>query len=116
LTDRNAGAAVAALALIDTIWSVLKPVMVGALQNIDTERRARASKDFFSDSDNVAHLKADLQESEAFLDDEFALAQARSGGRAVASTAALLDSTQPYWQKAIAAAGTAQCRSALPRL
>lgn len=86
--------AVGAKALFDTVWSIVKPAMVGTLQNVDLERRNRAIQEYFADADSVNVLKRDIEHIESFLKQEFELEQKRTAGIAVVAQAAVFETKQ----------------------
>jgi len=102
--------------LFETVWGLAKPVVTGALQNVDTERRNRAVRDFFSDDSNIAALKSDVEHIETFLRREFILEQRKTAGAAVAAQAAVLDPDSAHWRDAAAIVEKSKCAASISRL
>lgn len=109
-------ALVAFNSLFETVWGLAKPVVTGALQNVDIERRNQAVRDFFSDDRNVAALKSDIEHIETFLRREFTLEQRKTAGAAVAAQAAVLDPNSAHWRDAVASVGKSTCGASISRL
>jgi len=112
----ESGAAAALMAfktLFDTLWGVVKPAVVGTLQNINLERRNRAVQDFFANPQNTAALKSDIESIETFLGKEFALQSKRTAGVSVATLDALADFSASHWTIAMTAAKKGRCSAAM---
>jgi hypothetical protein len=62
---REAGPLVAGIALIDTVWTIIKPVLTGTLKNADIERRNQAVQAYFASDQNVRQLGDQLSMIEA---------------------------------------------------
>lgn len=108
-----AAAIPASLVLIDTLWAVVRPVVVGQLQAIDIERRNAAIRAYFADPANVEALKRDLAGTESYLEKEFRFTQRRAAGRAATAAAILFDPAAPHWAKIREITESSTCRSAL---
>jgi hypothetical protein len=109
-------AAIAAVSMIEAIWSVVKPVITGVLTNIDLERRNKAIQDFFLDDKKVAMLKEDIAETERFLQNEYTFGLQRASGQAVTAAGLLFDSTTPHWKKIDAILHEDKCRNQIEGL
>ena len=101
----------AGISLIDTIWGIIKPVVVGTIKIVDLERRNAAIRAYFSDQRNVDTLKLQLEKTEAYLVNEFQLAQIRTAGEAAASVNSLLDPRGAHWKVVQTNLGTTDCRT-----
>jgi hypothetical protein len=99
----------AGISLVEAFWAVMKPVAVGVLQNIDTERRAAALKAYFADQKNIDAVKEQLEAIEVFLQDEFKLQQQRTAGAAVTALLTLYEPTAQHWRDATAIAQGTSC-------
>ena len=106
----------AAVSLVDTVWSIAKPVVTNALNNVDIERRNAAVRDYFSNPSNVQLLEDNLAKTEVYLDREYKLSQTRASGRAATTARYLLDPSSPHWKSVQSVLGTAQCRVATAAL
>lgn len=104
----------AAITLIETIWKVAKPVAVGTLKIVDTERRAAAIKAFFSDTDNVARMKEQFILLETFIDDEIKHEKTKAAGNAAAMALILYDPEAPHWAKIREAMSAGSCSRGEP--
>lgn len=105
-----------AKAALETIWSVIEPLVTGILSNVDRERRAAAIRDYFANADNVKALKDQLSATESFLVKEFGIRQRRSAGEATVAAAVLFEPTAAHWQKIVVIANRADCKQSLPKL
>jgi hypothetical protein len=106
----------AAKALFETVWGIVKPALVGTLKNVDLERRNVVVRNYFADSTNVTALKVDVEHSEGFLQREIALQQRRTAGFAAGAAAVVLDYNSPQWKEAMRIAERDPCPTALRRL
>jgi hypothetical protein len=98
-TEAFIPAALAAISLAETFWAIGKPVAVGALKNIDTERRAAAIKTYFSDDKNVAVMKSQFDALDRFLTKEIELERTKAAGTAAATALILYDPRGAHWTK-----------------
>jgi hypothetical protein len=115
--EAGAGTALVAFnSLIETVWAIVKPALVGTLQNAEIERRNRAVRDFFADTNNTKALKADIIRIEDFLQKEFDLQSKRNAGISVSSLRILTNFSDPHWTKAMAIADKGQCRESIRNL
>lgn len=83
-----------AKALFDSVWGIIKPAVIGTLQNVDLERRNKVIQEYFADANNVSALKRDIEHIEKFLKQEFELEQKRTAGAAVVAQASAFTSKQ----------------------
>lgn len=103
-----------AKALFDSVWGLVKPAVIGTLQNVDIERRNKAIQEYFSDANNVSALKRDIEHIEKFLKQEFELEQKRTAGAAVVAQASAFTSKQ--FEAALAVANKDKCPEYIRRL
>jgi len=113
---REAVPLVAGIALIDTVWTIIKPVVIGTLKSADIERRNAAVQAYFANDENVKQLGSQLSMIESWLKEQSIIEQKRAGGRAIVTSVLLFDSDAPHWQKIRQIAGTPECRENLQRL
>jgi hypothetical protein len=105
---------VGAKALFDAVWGIVKPAVVGTLQNVDIERRNNEIRKYFADENNVKALKLDIEHVEGFLKKEFELEQKRTAGVAVVAQAAAFEPKQ--FDAALAVANKNDCKKRIQRL
>jgi len=115
-TEIGVAAIPAAITALESIWSLIQPVIVSTLQTVNLERRNAAIRAYFVDPNNIKLLKDNLLATESYLEKEFALAQQRSAGRAVVAAEILFSPTAEHWTKIKSIVGTSQCRAALKEL
>lgn len=116
---REVGAVVALTAfktLFDTVWGIVKPALIGGLQNAEIERRNRAVRDFFSDEKNTTVLKNDLEHIENFLRLEFELQHKRTAGISVAAQASMTTFTAAHWTSAMGIVAKGGCHKSIRNL
>jgi hypothetical protein len=102
----------AGIALVETVWGIIKPLTVATFKNVDIERRNEAIREYFSNQKNVDLLKEKLEMTENYLDKEFQLSQERTAGRAAASAKSLFDPKSQHWQKALEVFSKKECINA----
>lgn len=99
--------------MFDAVWGIVKPAVIGTLQNVEVERRNAAVVAYFSDEKAVAAFKSDIERMESFISSEFAYQQRVAAGWALYEERKFVDPRADHWKAATAALSATGCRVAV---